>query len=109
MLQAKYNTSLADWDLFTTSLVEYSAKSSILSALHLFELPETTCSNLLLKSELDFSNFFKKIPETDFFKKNQGLKITDFFDLAAQELTSAITSAAKASIPISRPGARAKP
>ena len=45
----------------------------------------------------------------DFFKKNQGLKITDFFDLAALELTSAITSAAKTSIPISRLGARAKP
>ena len=77
--------------------------------MHLLELLKTTCSNLLLKSKLDFSNFFKKIPKTDFLKKNQGLKITDFFDLAALELTSAITSAAKTSIPISRLRARAKP
>jgi len=108
-LQAKYNTGLADWDLFATSLIANSASSPILSVLHLLELPETICSNLLLKSELDFSNFFKKIPDTDFFKKNLGLKITDFLDLAASELTSAITSAATASIPTSRPGARAKP
>jgi hypothetical protein len=35
--------------------------------------------------------------------------ITDFLDLAAQELTDAITESAKAAIPISKPGARAKP
>ena len=35
-----------------------SAKSPILSVLHLLEPIETTSSNLLLKSELDFSNFF---------------------------------------------------
>ena len=112
LLQAKFNTSLADWSLFATSLKANSAKSPILSALHLLEpigtTPETTISNLLLKGELDFSNFFRKIPDTDFFK-NPRLKITDFFDIAATELTSAITSAAKASIPTSRPGARAKP
>jgi 5'-deoxynucleotidase YfbR-like HD superfamily hydrolase len=35
--------------------------------------------------------------------------ITDFLDLAAQELIDAITESAKAAIPISKPGARAKP
>jgi hypothetical protein len=37
------------------------------------------------------------------------LAITDFLDTAALELTEAITSAAKASIPVSKPGARPKP
>jgi hypothetical protein len=35
--------------------------------------------------------------------------VTDFLDLAAQELTSIIIESAKASIPTSKPGARAKP
>jgi hypothetical protein len=37
------------------------------------------------------------------------LAITDFLDIAALELTKAITTAAKASIPVSKPGARPKP
>jgi hypothetical protein len=36
------------------------------------------------------------------------LVITDFLDTAALELTKAITSAAKTSIPVSKPGARPK-
>jgi hypothetical protein len=37
------------------------------------------------------------------------LVITNFLDTAALELTEAITSAAKASIPVNKPGARPKP
>jgi hypothetical protein len=37
------------------------------------------------------------------------LAITDFLDIIALELTEAITTAAKTSIPVSKPGARPKP
>jgi hypothetical protein len=37
------------------------------------------------------------------------LVITDFLDIVALEITEAITTAAKASIPVSKPGARPKP
>jgi hypothetical protein len=37
------------------------------------------------------------------------LVITDFLDIIALELTEAITTTAKASIPVSKPGARPKP
>ena len=37
------------------------------------------------------------------------LVITDFLDIVALELTEAITTAAKASIPVSKPGAKPKP
>jgi hypothetical protein len=37
------------------------------------------------------------------------LAITDFLDTIVLELTEAITTAAKASIPVSKPGARPKP
>jgi hypothetical protein len=37
------------------------------------------------------------------------LAITDFLDIVALELTEVITTAAKASIPVSKPGARPKP
>jgi hypothetical protein len=37
------------------------------------------------------------------------LVITDFLDIVALELTETITTAAKASIPVSKPGARPKP
>jgi hypothetical protein len=37
------------------------------------------------------------------------LAITDFLDIIALEFTEAITIAAKASIPVSKPGARPKP
>jgi hypothetical protein len=37
------------------------------------------------------------------------LVITDFLDIIALELTEAIITAAKASIPVSKPGARPKP
>jgi hypothetical protein len=37
------------------------------------------------------------------------LAITNFLDIIALELTEAITTAAKASIPVSKPGARPKP
>jgi hypothetical protein len=37
------------------------------------------------------------------------LAITDFLDIIALELTEAITTTAKASIPVSKPGARPKP
>jgi hypothetical protein len=37
------------------------------------------------------------------------LVITDFLDIIALELTEVITTAAKASIPVNKPGARPKP
>jgi hypothetical protein len=37
------------------------------------------------------------------------LVITDFLDIVALELTEAITTATKASIPVNKPGARSKP
>jgi hypothetical protein len=37
------------------------------------------------------------------------LVITDFLDIIALELTKAIITAAKANIPVNKPGARPKP
>jgi hypothetical protein len=37
------------------------------------------------------------------------LAITDFLDIVALELTEAITTATKTSIPVNKPGARPKP
>jgi hypothetical protein len=37
------------------------------------------------------------------------LAITDFLDIIALELTEAITTTVKTSIPVSKPGARPKP
>jgi ribonuclease HI len=87
--KAHYNTSLANWDLFSTSIKDYTANSPILSSWD-------SQSLRLEKSWLNSS-------------KDQTTTLAHLFDSAATELTQAITSAANTSIPTSRPGARAKP
>jgi ribonuclease HI len=69
----RWNTSLANWDLFSKSLQSYVTTSSLTPWQTLQDAP------------------------------------IDILDKAAQELTDAITAAAKASIPVSLPGAKPKP
>jgi Reverse transcriptase (RNA-dependent DNA polymerase)/Endonuclease-reverse transcriptase len=88
-LQLKFNTSLANWNLFSEKLHSEIAKCSTLNSPEFIELIaiRNSQSNEIIKN----------------------VTLTDFLDSAAIELTSAITLAAKASIPINKPGARSKP
>ena len=86
--QLKFNTSLANWDLFSEKLKSEITKCPTLNHL---ELIEQATSLQLLQDHLLAKG------------------TTDSLDLAAIELTQAITTAAKSSIPLMKPGARAKP
>jgi ribonuclease HI len=86
---AGYNTKLANWDLFSSSLRTNIAFSPIINS------PEFTG---LKTSELR-SNFLH----------GQSSSVTTLLDRAAEEFTEAITTAANASIPTRKPGARPKP
>src|SRR5271156_3885936 len=86
---AGYNTKLANWDLFSSSLRTNIAFSPIINS------PEFTG---LKTSELG-SNFLH----------GQSSSVTTLLDRAAEEFTEAITTAANASIPTRKPGARPKP
>ena len=84
-----FNTRLANWDLFATSLQSNIVESTALS-----------------------SNEFKSLLPS--WEKQRGIleentPITALLDNAAAELTTAITSAARISIPVTKPGARSKP
>lgn len=86
--QLNFNTSLANWGLFSEKLCSEIANCPIFSYL---EPIEQATSLQLLQDPL------------------LAKKTTNSLDLAAIELTQAITTAAKLSIPLKKPGARAKP
>ena len=105
--QLKFNTSLANWPLLSKKLCLEIANCSTLNSPEFTELIATRHSqnnssqNLLQNPELELGPLFTV--------SAKNTKLIDFLDSAAMELTSAITSAAKASIPIKKPGARSKP
>ena len=84
-----FNTQLANWDLFATSLQANIAESNTLSS------NEFNC--LFPSWEVQLGILERDTPNTA------------LLDNAASDLTNAITKAAKASIPMYRPGARPKP
>lgn len=88
--QAHFNTQLANWDLFATSLKSYIAASSILNSQE-FNSILPTSENILSMLE------------------EQNTPFSDLLDKAASEFTQAIFEAATASIPRIKPGARPKP
>jgi hypothetical protein len=106
--QLKFNTSLANWPLFSERLCSEIAICPVLNSTEFTELMAIRISQnsdssykLLQNSQLEL------VTLCPFSGKNTTL--TDFLDSAAIELTSAITSATKASIPMAKPGARPKP
>jgi hypothetical protein len=86
--QLRFNTSLANWDLFSENLCSEIANCPTFNYLESIE--QVTSLQLLQDPAL-------------------AKRTTDSLDRAATELTQAITIAAKSSIPIKKPGARAKP
>jgi hypothetical protein len=64
---------------------------------------------LLFEASLVSLNTMDQDTEGHVLENPYILAITDFLDIVALELTEAITTAAKASIPVSKPGARPKP
>ena len=86
--QLRFNTSLANWGLFSENLRSEIANCPTFSYLESIE--QVTSLQLLQDPAL-------------------AERTTDSLDLAASELTQAITIAAKSSIPLKKPGARAKP
>jgi ribonuclease HI len=90
--QLKFNTSLADWPLFSERLHSEVAKCSILNSAEL----------ATIRHSQDPENSQRLL-------QNPDLELAGILDSAAIELTSAIIAAAKASIPIAKPGARPKP
>ena len=86
--QLRFNTSLANWDLFLENLRSKIANCSAFSCLEPIE--QVTSLQLLQDPEL-------------------AERTTDSLDLAAIQLTQAITTAAITSIPLKKPGAKAKP
>jgi hypothetical protein len=63
----------------------------------------------LFEASLVFLNTTDQDTESHVLENPHILAITDFLDIAALELTEAITITAKASILVSKPGARPKP
>jgi ribonuclease HI len=86
--QLRFNTSLANWDLFSENLRSEITNCPTLS--YLDSIEQVTSLQLLQTPVL--ANW-----------------TTDSLDLAASELTQAITTAAISSIPLKKPGSRAKP
>ena len=86
--QLKFNTSLADWGLFSEKLCSEIVKYSTLNYL---ELGRQATSLQLLRDLL------------------LAKRTTDSLDLVALELTEAIFTVTKSSIPLRKAGARAKP
>jgi hypothetical protein len=84
---SRYNTALANWELFSTTLQnqEYPQINSLAN----LEVPNNTHSITLLQ--------------------NQDPALVHLLDCTAQELTTAIQIATTTSIPHSTPSARAKP
>jgi hypothetical protein len=87
--QPRFNTSLANWDLFSTTLLANIANSTLLNSPEFLELETREQSISLLQ--------------------NTNLTLVTLLDSAALELTTAIQHATQTSIPNRTPGARAKP
>jgi hypothetical protein len=85
---AGFNTKLANWDLFASSL-----KANILESKVLIDLEPNSSS---AKEQIDIL-------------EDRNISLTSRLDVAATELTEAITRAAETSIPTSKPGAKPKP
>src|ERR1700710_40752 len=83
---ASYNTELANWDLFTTTLISDIGSSEILNSNEF---------NMILINSLDIL-------------QNQDQEI-NILDLATQEFTNCIIKAANISIPKKKLGAKPKP
>jgi hypothetical protein len=62
----------------------------------------------LFEASSAFLNITNQDTESHILENLYILVITDFLDIVALELTEAITTAAKTSIPVSKPGARPK-
>ena len=88
--QVHFNTKLANWELFTTSLQSSSLKTTVLNSEALKDIPRSRPRPSPISTQLESGT-------------------AETLELAALELTEIITRAAKASIPIVRPGARPKP
>jgi hypothetical protein len=101
--QTRFNTQLADWPLFTTTLSEEIAKSSILTGSILNQLSTITKSSLQLLQNPDVE--IGQIIENT----SDSTLVTSFLDSAASALTSAITLAAKIAIPMQKASSNAKP
>ena len=84
-----FNTRLANWEHFTTSLKSNIAEGVVLNSNELGNLPPNWENQLGILED--------------------NTPTTALLDAAASELTDAITRAAIASIPTIKPGARAKP
>jgi hypothetical protein len=87
--QAHFNTEKANWELFASSLRSNIVNSTIVN-----------------------SQEFTRILDTDYrteLLENDDSPVTQLLDAAAADLTKAIASAARTSIPTSKPGARPKP
>jgi ribonuclease HI len=87
--QMRYNTQLANWELFTTVLQSNIAQS-----------------NVLRSQEFDLIHNTRE--KQQYFQADNS-PISDLLDSVALALTDAISGAAKASIPVCKPGARPKP
>ena len=87
--QSRFNTALANWDLFATSLKANIVSSPLINSIEFLELETKEQSLDLLQ------------------QRNPSL--VNLLDTVALELTDAIKQAAQSSIPASTPGARAKP
>ena len=86
--QLRFNTSLANWDLFLENLHSKIANCQTFSCLE----PIEQVTSLQVLQDLVLTKW-----------------ATNSLDLAASELTQAITTAAISSIPLKKPGAKAKP
>ena len=87
--QTRFNTALANWDLFSTTLKANIVSSPLINSIEFLELETKEHSLEILQQQ------------------NQSL--INLLDMVALELTDAIKHAAQSSIPTSTPGARAKP
>ena len=92
----RYNTKLADWGLFSTSLKSNIVSNPTLSSTTFLGLRS---SEALLKPESIALNFLN----------DQNRNLRAYLDQAAQELTNSIILAANTSIPISKQGPKPKP
>lgn len=86
----KFNTKLANWERFSELLISEIAKCPSLNSVKVAK--PTKVAEISLQ-----------------VLQNQEPESAQLLDLAAIELTTAITNAARASIPVHRPGAKPKP
>jgi hypothetical protein len=89
MQSARFNTQLADWDVFASSLQSNIARSSVLNS-------------------TEFKNLVPSWEKQQAILEAEDPPLSKLLDKAADEFTCAIVVAAKAGIPTSRPGAKPK-